>query len=282
VYLTGDLERSIHALDRAIAHARRTGDDRYVLELEGNLLTMGVVGPAPASEVVQTGLELLDRAALYPSARADILRLIAPMEGVLGRHDDAGRHVVEALAIVDDLGRRWDSIVVRLDRAWVERLAGDLEAAERTLRQCLVDNETIGDTTTSTFATSRLAVILVLERRFDEALPFVADAESVPVLTNRSRLLGARARIRASTGDVGAREEVAAVLASLSGSAFIHLRTDALVDAGEVEAELGDPAAAVRFFEEALDLCARKENLVLASQLRARIADLSAAASPVA
>jgi predicted negative regulator of RcsB-dependent stress response len=166
--------------------------------------------------------------------------------------------------------------------SWVERVAGDLDAADRVIRRSLEDIEQLGDQTMVAFAASRLAVVLVAQGRHDEALPFIALGESVPSVTNHSRVIGARARIRAAAGDGDARVDVASMLEPLASTAFVNVKADALVDAGEVEAELGDPAAAVRFFEEALDLCARKENLVLASQLRARIADLSAAASPVA
>jgi tetratricopeptide (TPR) repeat protein len=281
-YLMGDLEESIAEQQRALDAALRTGDGRLVLETQQGLLTMALVGPTPCSEVVAMAEDLLARAAMYPPARADALRLVAPAEAMLGRFEDARRHIAEALAIDTDLHRPWECVHIRLDMSWVERVAGDLDAADRVIRRSLEDIEQLGDQTMVAFAASRLAVVLVAQGRHDEALPFIALGESVPSVTNHSRVIGARARIRAAAGDGDARVDVASMLEPLASTAFVNVKADALVDAGEVEAELGDPAAAVRFFEEALDLCARKENLVLASQLRARIADLSAAASPVA
>ncbi|HYX10971.1 MAG TPA: AAA family ATPase, partial [Candidatus Acidoferrum sp.] len=194
VYMLGDLVESLAALDRAHAFASRAGDERFALEMELGRLTMALVGPTPASAVVRMAEELLSRATEYPGVRSDALRLVAPAEGMLGRHEDARRHIAEGLKITDDLGRRWESVVVRLDVSWVDRLAGDLDGAERVLRGALADIEAFGDQTTLAFASSRLAVVLVALGRIDEALPFVAKGESVASITNRSRMIGARAR----------------------------------------------------------------------------------------
>ena len=67
------------------------------------------------------------------------------------------------------------------------------------------------------------------------------------------------------------------MLEPLATTGFMNVKTDALVDAGDVEAALGDRDAAARYLAEALDLCERKENLVLAEQVRARIGALGVA-----
>ena len=93
-------------------------------------------------------------------------------------------------------------------------------------------------------------------------------------------MIGARARIRAASGDDGARVDIAHMLEPLATSAFINVKTDALVDAAEVEALLGDRDAAIRYFSEALALAEQKENLVLTDQLRNRRREMESAEAP--
>jgi class 3 adenylate cyclase/tetratricopeptide (TPR) repeat protein len=277
-YLLGDLEASMVETERAIDWGMRIGNERLVLATGQVRLTMALVGSTPATAVVAMAEEMLGQAAAYPPARSDVLRLIAPAEAMLGRFDAARGHYREALAINHDLRRPWESIQDRLDASWVERLAGDLAAAEKLLRSGLADVDRMGDRTLHAFAATRLAVVLVATGRFEEATGLIADGESIPSITNRSRVMGAQARIKAAAGDMDARADVEAMLDPLATTGFMNVKTDALVDAAEVMAALGDRDAAVRYFSEALELCERKENLALADQLRSRLASLAAPA----
>ncbi|MEA2621309.1 MAG: hypothetical protein QOH61_219 [Chloroflexota bacterium] len=278
-YLSGRLEESAVEMSNALEHAHATGDAPFVLRLELNRLTEAVVGPDPASEVAALANQLLARTAAYPSNRADALRLLSIMEAMLGRNDEALRHMDESIAIMSDLRQPGGRINCKLDRSWLLRLAGDLPAAEIELRGALVEIDRLGDLTLRSFGASRLAVVLVAQGKLEDAVPFIEEADRIPSVTNRTRMVGARARIRAANGDPGAREDADRVLEMVADSAFISVKTDAWIDAAEVMAALGDHDAALRNQREALRLAEQKENLALAAQLRRRLAEMEAAAA---
>jgi len=75
-------------------------------------------------------------------------------------------------------------------------------------------------------------------------------------------------RIDAARGDPGAAAEVDALLAMLAGTPWVNQETDALVEAAEAMASLGDVAAATAHARRALELAEAKENVALAAQIR--------------
>ncbi len=281
-YLWGRLDESAAETRIALEHAERTGNARFLLENELNALTEAVVGATPATEVVAMAQRILDRAAAYPTIRADALRLLSVPEAMLGHIEDARRHIDECIAIMEDLGQVPGTISGQLDKSWVERSAGDLPAAERVLRNALVDIERLGDQTVLSFGSSRLAVVLVAEGRLDEVGPYIEEADRVASVTNRTRMIGARARIHAAAGDPSARSEIDELLELVRDSGFINVRTDALIDAAEAMASLGDWVVAAGHQRRALDLAKQKENLVLARQLEARLAEMESASAAAA
>ena len=139
--------------------------------------------------------------------------------------------------------------------------------------------EHIGDLTTRNFALTRLLVVLVAQEKFDDARRRVAEIGDVPQTVNRVRLLCAKASIDAAAGGTAARPLIDEAFGLIAGSGFVHVWTDALIDAGETMATLGDFAAARRHFMRATEICDKKENIAFASQLRARLASLPAGSS---
>lgn len=121
-----------------------------------------------------------------------------------------------------------------------------------------------------------MAQLLVAQGRFDEALPWLEEAETYHVVTNRSRVIGVRARILAAAGDPAAADELPRLLATVADTRFVNIRTDALVDAAEVMAALGRTDDALGYAREALRLADAKENRVLAAQIRTLIVSLEA------
>ena len=121
----------------------------------------------------------------------------------------------------------------------------------------------------------RLAQVLMEQGRLDDAEPFLEDAERVDMVMNRSRVLGARARLQAVRGQPEAAELVARLVETLEDVAFPNIRVDGFIDAAEATAVLGDPATAIRYAEEALRLAEAKGNIPRARQVRAIIARIA-------
>jgi hypothetical protein len=126
-----------------------------------------------------------------------------------------------------------------------------------------------GDRTMLSWGACRLAQVLMEQGRLDDAEPYVEEAESVDMVMNRSRVLGARARLQAARGRPEAAELVAALVEMLEDVAFPNIRVDGFIDAAEATAVIGDRAGAVGYAEEALRLAEAKGNIPRARQVRA-------------
>ena len=274
-YADRDLTLAAECFRQALTFARSAGDTALAFDLEVSSLVQAFVGPTPATQVVELGRSLLARTSDWPYLRADVLRLLAPMEAMLGRHAEAEVHALDSVATLRDLAQLGSLPNAEADLGgWVYRLGGKPEAAEAWLRRAHASAEAIDDPNQAAIVAGRIAQLLVDERRFDEALPWLEEAERRPVPLNRPRILGVRAQIAAAAGDATAADLVATMLASISGTEFINIRTFAIADAADVMAALGRIDEARAYATEALGLAEAKENLVLAGQLRAVIARL--------
>ena len=273
-YMGGKADESADYTRLAIEQAWASGDAALALQAETNRLAEDVVGPAPATEALTRAETLHDAAAAYPSVRGDVLRLLAVLEAMIGRVDDARAHAAESVHLLEELGLPTAAMLSRGDQSWVDRLAGDLPAAERALRTVVTTAEKIGDRTLASWGACRLAQVLIEEGRLEDAEPFLAQAEQVDMVMNRSRILGARARLEAVRGSPSAPELVTQLVAMLDEVAFPNIRLDGFVDAAEATAVLGDRAGAVGYAAEALRLAEAKGNVMRAQQVRAIIARL--------
>ena len=259
-------------LKTALGHARAAGDTRRELEIELNLLVGTFAGPSPAGEVVAAARELAERAASsYPTVRAEAQEILAVSEAMLGRFDEAFGQIEESIAILGDLAQFGSLVNARTFLAWAHRLAGDLPSAEAVLRQALAEAIEIGDRSLETFVSCRLAEVLVNEGRFDEAETPLAVAERDPVGATETRIVGARARIRAARGDRAAEADVDTLLAMVADGPWLNVRTEAYIDAAHAMAALGSRSLAETYATEALRLCHAKGDVALATRTQALV-----------
>jgi len=274
-YMDGRMSESTTLGQDAIAHARAAGDEQLALEFEMFHLVEMIVDWTPAEEVVEAGRAWLERIAESPYLRADVLRLLAVAEAMTGRHAEAFDHATESVTIFEDLGQPLAEVNSRGDKSWVHRLAGDAAAAETELRAAYEIAQRVGDRTAASWSACRLAQVLIEQGRGDDAGPFIDAAEQVPLVMNRTRVLGARARRLADFGDDGAAQLVDDLVAALAAVEVPNVRVDGLVDAAEAMAALGDAPAAIGHANAALVLAERKGNVARAAQVRAIIARLA-------
>ena len=132
-YYSGNLDESAAQLDEAFAFAVRGDDALLTMDIDAQRLPTAVVGSAPASELAQTAKDFAERWAWNPQQRGGALRLLAFVESLLGRIDEARAHIGESQAIADDLRLPLDQWQVLHDRGWIEDMAGDVAAAELAL-----------------------------------------------------------------------------------------------------------------------------------------------------
>jgi hypothetical protein len=214
---------------------------------------------------------MVERATDYPSIRADVLRLVAVIEAMLGRADDARRHIEESVAIFAELDNRQQRFTALGDASWVYRLLDDPEAAESAVREAFAIAAGLGDRTGRAWVACRLAQVLLERGEVAEAEPFIAEAETVPIVMNRTRVVGARARLLAARGDHAAEGLVAQLVGMLADAPYPNIKVDGFVDAAETVAALGDPVAAAGHARKALELAEAKGNVKRAAQIRAML-----------
>ena len=159
--------------------------------------------------------------------------------------------------------------------AWVERLAGDLPAAEAVLRAAVTEAHAVGDRNLAGFVSCRLAEVLVAQGRLAEAAGPLAEAERDPIGATESRIAGIRARMMAVAGDPTAAAAVDALIVMVRDWPWLNVRAEAMVDAAEAMLALGDRAAAERHGREALGLCLAKGNVAMAGHVETLLARIA-------
>jgi tetratricopeptide (TPR) repeat protein len=202
-----------------------------------------------------------------------------------GRIDESRMLHAEADCIVDDLGSRWLSAIKVFGQWQIELLAGAPERAEADARASLELFQHMGATNPGSTAAALLAVALVQQNRYEEALHYAdlaANWAAPDDMASQVGQLRARARVLAARGEfesaiASAREAVR--LAHRSDD--ISQRGDALVDFGAVLDGAGRAAEATAAIRDAIGLYERKGNVVSTARARATLERLAQEAGAV-
>jgi tetratricopeptide (TPR) repeat protein len=267
----GRSAEAIAAYREALPHAEAAGNSALVQELWRRLTTGVVLGPTPVDDAeheVRAAME----AAQGVSAEAGAKRALGRILAMRGEFDEARRLSREGRDAVADAGYAVLAAAASQQQGAVELMAGDLEASVRILREGFEGLDELGERSFASTNAARIARILCVQGRDDEAARWVAvareysppgdvvtlvDADSAEAVllagrgdVERAETLARRAVERAETTDftelwTGAHEALAAVLATAG-------------KAGEARAEL---KTVVRLSEE-------KGNIVFAARAR--------------
>ena len=128
-----------------------------------------------------------------------------------------------------------------------------------------------------TFASCRLAEILVALERYNDAAEALAVAEQDPIGATQSRIVGARARIAAVRNPSHAEDAVNALVQMVDDWAtpWPNVHAEALRDAAYTMRSLGRRPEARAYALAAAELCRQKENVAFEGQLRGFAAALA-------
>ena len=132
--MKGDFAHSADALARAYEHAGRAGNRHERFE---SLAVLGVSllwGPTPVDEAIRRLDAVRDEVGDDPPLKAALLRILGGFHALQGQVEEGRRLVDRSRTILEDLGFRWALAANSFVSAHVERLAGDLDAAEHELR----------------------------------------------------------------------------------------------------------------------------------------------------
>jgi class 3 adenylate cyclase/tetratricopeptide (TPR) repeat protein len=268
----------MEAVEHALEHAQRARSARWERELPAWMGTALFYGPTPVAEVL----------CWYEEARAQhpiALTQQAVLEAMLGNFDRARTLAASADAIADELGQSLWLAAGGIALWEVETLAGDAAAAEVASRRSRDLLEALGDTGHRSLASAQLAASLCTLGRLDEAEECARAAEELSAVDDVSSQMlwrEVRARLLARRGASDEAVRLACEAVSLAEDTdMLNWHGRACVDLAEVYTLAGRSADAHAQLDDALDLYSRKGNVIAASDVRTRLAELGASSGLV-
>jgi tetratricopeptide (TPR) repeat protein len=254
-------EDEAHAGEQAIFHARRVGQPG-LFRLPHAL----VLGPRPADEALATLVPLL---ADDPHPRTRLWA--AALLTMLGRSDEAREIAQDASRRLRDLA---DEYSAELLPAFVATMAGDHEAAARSLRIVCDRLEKQGNRNVLSTEAPELGRSLCMLQRYDEAEPLAQlgrelgyeEDAATQMLWRQVQALVWSHRGRHEEAEGLARE----ALAIAEGTDALNWQGDALCDLAEVLQRAGREQEAAAILDLALERYNRKRNLAMVAQVRQR------------
>ncbi len=260
------------ALERALVHAQRAGDDR---EAAGALMRMPMslyYGPLPVAEATARAEAILQSAQGARVVQSTALVCLAGLHAMSGRFDDARPLLAQGRAISDELGFRVWVAGFSLAAGDIEMLADDPVAAERELRHGYEALEAMGERGLLATVAAELARALCAQGRYEEAEQLTRVSEELARPLDVSAQISwrnVRAMSMASRGQLAEAEAVASdALQAAEQTDDLNRQARVLVDLADIVRRAGREAEAASLEERALALFERRGNVVLAERIR--------------
>jgi ATP/maltotriose-dependent transcriptional regulator MalT len=270
-------EEWAEALERALVHAERAGDEREADEDRIFLSSALYYGPTPANEAISRCEEMLERASRR--ARAGILTSLAGLRSMRGEFDTARALYAEAEEILEDLGFRVRMAGRAMIYGDIERLADNLPAGEAKMRWACDVLEQMGETGRLSTLAGIFADIVYRQGRYDEADSLAELSKRVTApddLASQMLWRSVRAKIAARRGDFEVAQALAQEAAALADSTdAFGLHGDVRMDLAEVLSLAGRPEEAAVALKRAIELYEAKGISVLADKARALLSELT-------
>jgi len=276
----GRQEEREAALERAILHAERIGDEGKIGVLLGSLGGALNMGPLPVSDVIDRLEAIRPRTEGKPSQQAPILVQLAHAYAEAGRIDEARELVARGRTLREELGHRLNLAAGALQvQGWIELLAGDPVAAEEPLRKAVEILSEMGEQQILFEAACGLADALLAQGRDEEAddlCGLAAELAEDPPSWKQASWRELRARLLARRGRLAEAEALAREAVSMVDLMDMNDRPSPYLALGEVLHLSGRDAEAELAFREALHMFETKGRVVWATKVRAKLAGLAA------
>ena len=268
------------ALDRALVHARRAGDDRLAADVAVYLAFAAVIGPLPVAEGRRFVARTVEEVTEDTSSKGMLLLTGAVLAAMAEDFEEARRLAARGTEILDSLGRSVGLAAISIWTSMIDLLAGDAKTAEQSLRGALEQLEAVDQRADVASVAAQLAETLVAAGRYDDAARFAAMSERAAAPDDLHAQIAwrvARAKASAGLGAATRAETVAqdAVdLAAQTDSTFLMAAAlEALASAHDAAGRDGDASSAAA---EALALYEAKGNAAAAARVRGRWAGRTA------
>jgi class 3 adenylate cyclase len=262
----------LSAAEKALAYARRLGDERLASNLYPFLVRARLYGPTPIPELL-SWLDVQEAAGIdhawFPRVRGRALAMV-------GRFDEARKLHATALRRAEERGAALQLAFSCASLRDVESTAGDFAAAEHWGREACRRMEEMGHSAYFSTFSGALAVCLCTLGRYDEADEWAEKSRALgPAddLTTQALWRQARVSVLAHRGEAEAAERLVREAVALVA------RTDEIDSQGVLAMALSDVldrsgrrADARKEVERAVALFEHKGNLVAAARARERLA----------
>ena len=258
--------------EHAIEHARRANDARQVGRAAGQYAIAALHGPTPVSKAVERCKDLAVEAQGDRRTQALVTSHLAALLAMRGDFEEARGLYLDAQARLGELGPTVVGASTSLASAVVERLAGDLAAAERELRRDYEALTELGEKYLLSSVAALLARVLYDQEQLGEAEHMsrqaqeFADADDIASQT-LWRTVYARILARKGNGKA-ALDLIRDAIDLLEPTDWVVAQADTLVDLAEVLRQSGRGTDADQVLVDAVALYEAKEATVAAEALR--------------
>ena len=255
------------ALERALEHARRSGDAAEVATITSLHAQALYYGPTPVPDAIEQCEWYLAEHPENRSLEASVTGVLAGLRAMQGDFDRARSLRARSRELHEELGQRLRiAATFTILAAEIEELAGRPGEAASMLRWAYDTLDEMGATSATATIAAFLADALCLDGRYDEAEEFSRISEDAPESDVVTQVLWRTARARAvadrdrKTAEALARE----ALARTRATDYPDLEARALISLAAV---LGEGEEASQLRKGALELYERKGNLAAATRL---------------
>jgi DNA-binding SARP family transcriptional activator/tetratricopeptide (TPR) repeat protein len=277
-WLTGDPVASYTHAERMLVHARRAGSG---FDVATALTFMGwalVEGPWPTHQAIARCDALLVEAAGQRAAELTLRGCRAALVTFTGRHDDARSDMAAARAGLAELHLGEIAAYLALLDAVAETVTGDLESAERAVRDAEMLVSESGNHWYHAIIHVDLAHVLIAQSRLQEAAEAVARIEVLAAPCDAEWVIKrhtARALAAAQAGEhERGLEDARAGVAAAEESRLILCCANSHRTLAELLWATGRTEAATTAARRALTLDEAKANVVAAASTRQRFSEL--------
>ncbi len=269
------------ASERARVHAQRAGDVRQERRAATAYAGAASLGPTLVDEAIDRCEAGIEQTAGDRHSEGQILAVLAGLYAMQGSFDHARTLVTRAQALFDELGLEVHAARLAVEAWRVEMLAGEVDLAERALRDAYDALEAKGERYLLSTVAGLLAQMLIARGALNEARE--AGERSRELATEAD--IATQALWRCVRGRLLSREAAHAEAAAIVREALELLaQTDATVllieaqlDLGEVLTAAGDIAGAREAYTAARRLAEEKGGVVMLGAVVARLESLDTA-----
>ncbi|MGH2805839.1 MAG: ATP-binding protein [Actinomycetota bacterium] len=248
----GDTEK---ALEKALEHARKTGQQQEVATVLSFLAASTFYGPTHVHQAIMRLEQLIELSDGSPTVAANCLLRIGGLAAMQRQFDQARLLVAKSRGIYQELGLATREAAGSQETGLIELLAGDAVAAEVEFQagyQALVD---MGQEAFAGTNAAWLALALYLQGRYDDAEHYARISEQAAADEDmlKPEWAPTLARVMGRKGDLGGAETLARETVQIAEKTDdVLARGDAATALAEVLVIAGRPAEAVPLLEHAI------------------------------